>query len=285
MILVRLRGGLGNQLFQFAAGLSLARRLSSRLRLDISSYALPGQRSFSLGVFDLESNGVCDVGHQLDLSLFHKIARLLGRSGIKVFREDAFSFDEGFLGLEGKVILDGYWQSEKYFSNCSEELREILTIRKPISLSSSLILKKIEESNSTVAVHVRRGDYVSSKLANSIHGTCTSEYYREAVRVISDASRAKPRFFIFSDDIDWAENNLHFPHDSVFVRRSGGVPDWEDLLLMTRCSSNIIANSSFSWWAAWLNPNPEKVVVAPKLWFKDDTKDTADLLPESWLKV
>ena len=193
-----------------------------------------------------------------------------------------FHFDPEVFKISGNVYLDGYWQNEKYFKDIEEIIRKEFTLKNPFNKIISGIAEKISETNS-VSLHIRRGDYVKDKITNQLHGVCSLDYYLNAInRILEKVS--KPSFFIFSDDIEWAKNNLKLNYSTFFIS-DNLIKDSEELVLMSKCKHNIIANSSFSWWGAWLNQNPQKIVIAPKQWFKDSSIKTDDLIPDSWQRI
>jgi hypothetical protein len=156
-------------------------------------------------------------------------------------------------------------------------------MRDPVSKSKQEIINEIMDTNS-VSLHVRRGDYLINPRAKQLLVVCDAEYYLKSVEIMSSKVE-RPHFYIFSDDIKWAKENIIMPFKTTFVGENGPRKSYEDLRLMSLCKHNIIANSSFSWWGAWLNENPNKIVIAPKQWFRSSEKDTKDLIPESWLKI
>ena len=135
----------------------------------------------------------------------------------------------------------------------------------------------------SVSLHVRHGDYVTNADTNSFHGVCSLDYYKNAVSKIKQEMPLP--FFIFSDDIIWAKENLDFIGNMTFIEYNGATPDHEEMYLMSLCQHNIIANSSFSWWGAWLNQNPNKIIIAPQNWFNDVSLDTKDLIPNEWIRL
>jgi hypothetical protein len=179
--------------------------------------------------------------------------------------------------------LQGYWQSPKYFASIEPEIRTELKLREPLAGENLAVVNKIDTSLA-VSVHVRRGDYVTSVTTNQYHGTCGPEYYLAAEALLRQRL-GEPTLFIFSDDPDWAAHNLRFESPTVIVRHNGPKRDYEDLRLMTLCKHHVIANSTFGWWGAWLCANPDKIVVAPRNWFRDASHSTADLIPEDWIRV
>jgi hypothetical protein len=205
-----------------------------------------------------------------------------------VLKERRFSFDPTVLDAPRNVYLDGYWQSEKYFKEIENVIRREFCFKTEPERRNGETANRIKAVNA-VCVHVRRTDYVSDPATNQFQGLCPLEYYREAVRLI--ASRvSKPRFFVFSDEPDWAQANLELEGPTIFVTGNDLEKGYEDLRLMALCRHHIIANSSFSWWGAWLS-NSKGIVVAPKKWFKstkwlNNTElDTSDLIPTGWFRL
>ncbi|KKS45267.1 hypothetical protein A3J20_03560 [Candidatus Gottesmanbacteria bacterium RIFCSPLOWO2_02_FULL_42_29] len=275
MITVEMLGGLGNQLFRYATGRSLAQKHKTGLILDVSHYEKYKLRMFELGCFNIKA----EVRNSTDI--FTRIARgaLKFFPGQKTYREKHYHFDPGFFDLPDGIYLSGYFQSEKYFSPIAVKLKQELTL-KTITYTAKKLLKEIDSTDS-VSVHVRRGDYVDNPATRKLHGVCSSEYFRKAFDLIGKKVN-EPRYYFFSDDISWVKRNMKLKAKSFFVAGNTAV---EDLILMERCKHNIIVNSTYGWWAAWLNKNPQKIVIAPDKWYLQGPKDTRDLLPESWLKI
>ncbi|NTV98925.1 MAG: alpha-1,2-fucosyltransferase, partial [Chlorobiaceae bacterium] len=181
--------------------------------------------------------------------------------------------------------IEGYWQSEKYFDAISRDIAREFRIITPLSPKSTET-KKLIGSTESVSVHVRRGDYVAEDYRGRIHGPLKISYYAEALDIIAQKKRS-PHLFIFSDDIPWVKENLRFDFPARYVDHNDERSGFEDLHLMSLCRHNIIANSTFSWWGAWLNRNPTKIVIAPKQWFPDPKMNslTSDLIPDSWIRL
>jgi hypothetical protein len=294
LVIVRLIGGLGNQMFQYAAGRALAVRSGAILKLDVSEFATDPKRQFELDVFaihavcareiDLDALGVSRNGNgrswRARARRFLRRYRKAGSSAI--YSERHFHFDAKVGELKPPVYLDGYWQSEKYFVDCAELLRRELMPRAPLDAENAAMAARIDAVNA-VSLHVRRGDYVNDPRVSSYHGTCTAEYYRSATEHI--AGRTKDiHLFIFSDEPNWARDNLHFAQPTTVVAINDSGRAFRDMQLMAQCRHHIIANSSFSWWGAWLNSSPNKIVVAPRRWFQVN-RDTSDLIPSSWVRI
>lgn len=289
MIIVKLFGGLGNQLFQYAAGRSLALKKNTDLALDVSGYGKEPQgtikRNYELHLFNIcaspaKEEQINKIAHP---PLADRILKKLGLgSGFCYYREPFFHFDADFFESPASTILDGYWQSEKYFKEVSPAIRADLQLTAPLSAVTREMAAQIDARKS-VSLHVRRGDFVNNPQTFSHHGVCEPGYYREAIGKIKE-QHTDLEVFVFSDDMDWAKENITTDLPMTFVNGAGR-QDFEDLYLMSLCRHNIIANSSFSWWGAWLNPNPKKIVVAPARWFNDKNTDTKDLLPPEWVKL
>jgi len=197
--------------------------------------------------------------------------------------EKQFNFDNQILNSPNNILLDGYWQSEKYFADITDILRREFVVRYQQDTQSQKVANQIKSTES-ISLHVRRTDYVQNTLTNQIHGTCDQDYYDRAVRYIGKRV-INPHFFIFSDEPEWARSNLKLRFPMTIVDCNDASRNYEDLRLMSMCRHNIIANSSFSWWAAWLNPNSNKIVIAPQKWFNDHTRNTKDLIPDQWIKL
>lgn len=294
MILVKLRGGLSNQMFQYAASRRLAAVHSTSVRIDTSWYdnipvgATP--RTYELHKLQITgtlasrwekigTDGVRNTPpHMIPVALYRK-----ARARYRFIGERHFHFDPEILGLPDKVCLFGYWISEKYFADAAGIIRQEFQFRSPLSPENEGWTARIRATNS-VAVHVRRGDYVSDPTVAANHGTCNVDYYRRAVHLIRERV-PDPQFFVFSDDLDWARDSLPLGEDAEFVGHNQGADSHDDLRLMSLARHNIIANSSFSWWGAWLNRNHSKLVLAPKRWMNDPSFDTRDVLPVGWIPV
>jgi hypothetical protein len=286
MIVSRLIGGLGNQMFQYAAGRALALRRGVPFRIDRRGFAEYKTHAFGLDCFcaELADAPADQLPGAVKESRLNRLLRPLLRTPLRVHAERAFTFDPDVLSLPDGAYLDGYWQSEKYFSDCAEQVRADFTVRRAPSAENQRWLERIAGCNS-LSLHVRRGDYVTNASAAAVHGTCDLDYYRRAVDHVRQASGADPAVFVFSDDPDWVAANLKLPFDMHLVRNNDAATNYEDLRLMSACRHHVIANSSFSWWGAWLNPSPSKIVVAPRRWFRTNEHDDRDLIPAAWMRT
>lgn len=282
MIITRLSLGLGNNLFQYALGRRLAIERNTELFLDFSGEN-EGRRRYALDYIS-RFNMIRSVASKKDLMkiiLLNKFPFLnLGHKN-SVFTEKTHSFDLDVLGVPQNSYLTGYWQSEKYFKTVENTIRKDLKLKEPQGKKYQDFLDRIMKSNS-ISIHFRRDDFMSEKNLR-IFNTCTPDYYHNAVSYLSGKISA-PELFVFSDDIEWVKQNIKFNFPTTFVS-GNGLADYQEIILMSACKYNIIANSTYSWWGAWLNDNPQKIVITPKKWFVDPDRDEKDLIPEEWIKI
>lgn len=287
MIIVKLIGGLGNQLFQYAAARRLAQARSVPLKLDISGFGEYKLHKYSLAHFNIAED-FADEACRPPKGLLRKAADLAGgypgAGGFtRLFKEKSLRFDPALLEAPGNVYLDGYWQSEKYFKDAEALLRGELTFREGPDKANAPLAAEIAGC-AAASLHVRRGDYAANPVTTGIHGLVGMDYYERAMRLLS-AKVPGVRFFAFTDDPEWTAKNLSADYPVTLVGHNNADKNYEDLRLMSLCGHNIIANSTFSWWGAWLNAHPGKTVIAPAGWFKAGTHDSADLVPENWLRL
>jgi hypothetical protein len=205
----------------------------------------------------------------------------------KVIRQRDVGFDPAIFEHRGDLILFGYWMSERYFADVELELRNAFRFRDPLEGEAKEVGHQIKMSNS-ISLHVRRGDYVSLKAVKNSMGKTDLSYYERAVCHLKEHSEKKgedaPTVFVFSDDIEWCKKTLRLPLATVYIDRSSEGPRASyHLQLMSMCRNNIIANSTFSWWGAWLNENPHKIVIAPKRWFAQEVNE--DIVPVRWMRM
>lgn len=287
MIIIKIKGGLGNQLFQYALGRSVEIKTGKKVKFDLSWYKQFPQRKYRLDKF----NTRVDVANFFEIIQLRKFEKKDGRRYLPFnlisknraihIKENDFGFKAELLNIKQDTYLDGNWQSYKYFDAIEEILSKEIALEEKTGEDFNKILKKINNSNS-VSLHIRRGDYTTKKVQQVLK-LCAPEYYRKAVD-LTQTKVINPTFFIFSDDIEWAKKNLKIDFPMIFVS-NGNFKDYEELILISKCKHNIIVNSSFSWWGAWLNNNPNKIVTAPKNWFRDKTMNIKDLTPNSWIKI
>lgn len=274
MVITKLYGGLGNQMFQYAAGLVLSRRLDSRLYVDTTWFSEQKPDHITKREFELDIFGIKDENLRMK-----DIIKLRIRPPTKL-SDEFFIYLDKFNKTTGNVLLDGYWQNYKYYENYKKTIADIFTFPENKSKKNREMISRIKECQS-VAVHVRRGDYVNVKKTNDFHGIATLEYYKSSITRMGKKVN-KPHYFVFSDDLKWCKKTLDFNNETTFVDFNKGKNSFEDMRLMTLCKHNIIANSSFSWWGAWLNQNEEKIVFAPKKWLNDESFNTTELTPPNW---
>jgi hypothetical protein len=291
MIIVKLWGGMGNQMFQYAFGRSLAHRHDTTLKLDLGFFRNQPRnkkhvfRSYDLDVFNIQEEfatekEVLKLGRRFKNDLLERgFNRVLGVKRSHIV-EPHFHFSPSIHQSPDDVYLDGYWQSEKYFSDIPQIIRSEFTCREPLNAKAEKLMDDIKNSVS-ICLNVRRGDFVT----NSFHGTYGAEYFAAADAIISRKISGYT-YYVFSDEIDWCEQNLKFGVPTVFVSHEYAGPKFQDYLrLMTACRHFVIPNSSFAWWAVWLNGSKDNMVIAPKKWFNDPAMDTRDLYLPGWIKI
>ncbi len=279
-------------MFQYAAGRALSLLRGIDLALDISDFAnyrlhqgFELQRVFE-GPFRIASKA--DVFGVLGWQSSVSIRRILSRRPFRklvtgrFIGEPHFHYWTGINSLPSDCYLSGYWQSEKYFAAVEAQIRADFAFRQPLSGQNAELARQMDGVNS-VSLHVRRGDYASNPKTTATHGLCSLDYYRGAIQHIRERL-GQPKLFIFSDDIDWVKNNFDTSLHCVYVHNNTGAASYNDMRLMSICRNHIIANSSFSWWGAWLNPRPNKIVIAPRKWFSNNN-NTKDLFPNSWISL
>lgn len=292
MIITNLFGGLGNQMFQYAAGrgLSLSKSVEHRLyTLDFTSYKL--HNGFELDrVFNISAQAASDADLRriLGWRTPFMVLRSLRRQrfswlwGSKLIVEPSFAYWQSITNVPDDCYLQGYWQSEKYFLHIATTIRADFSFQEPMEARNLELAEHIGHCNA-VSLHVRRGDYVVNPATLATHGLCSPDYYCQAIRYIAERIE-QPVFYVFSDDIPWVKKNLAITFPCHYVEHNRGCESYNDMRLTALCRHHIIANSSFSWWGAWLNSNPEKIVVAPKKWFANGT-NTMDLFPQGWVTL
>ena len=299
-VVVRLGGGLGNQMFQYAAALGLAVRQDKALKMEVSAFEAYEKRSYQLDCLKVPQD--LYAGAPLFQPASNSIAaRVLRRIKRKVFKgyvfnkggafrkgvycEPHFHFDPEFFKLSGvEILLNGYFQSPRYFESVAQLLRERFQPAAPLSATAADWAAKIAASPCSVSLHVRRGDYLQAPYS-ALHDALDRSYYDRAVNLVQRLAGERVEFFLFSDEPDFiAEAFADLP--GAYVVHSDPHKSWEDLFLMARCRHNIIANSSYSWWGAWLNPAEDKRVIAPARWFTPDklaTCNVLDIYPNHWI--
>lgn len=296
MIIISIFGGLGNQMFQYACGKALASKLGVELKLDTSFLNNKTERKnftirdYELGIFEIneEIASLAEVRKYIpDLwnctkpeLLKYKLLRLLNGNNY-YFEKQKLQFEPRIKQIKDKSYVYGYFQSEKYFIDIKNEILHAFTLKNKPDEQNETLITKLKSENS-VSIHIRRGDY-----HNSPFNLLELAYYQQAIELIKQRIDS-PKFYIFTNDYDWAsENFASFDIDKTIITHNQGDRSFMDMILMSYCKHNICANSSFSWWGAWLSQYSDKIVIAPKQWFKkQENKATIyDLIPENWLKI
>tara|TARA_Y100001968_G_C19448240_1_gene766694 strand:- start:277 stop:1158 length:882 start_codon:yes stop_codon:yes gene_type:complete len=286
-VIVRLQGGLGNQLFQYATGKSLSLRLGVQLILDLNWYTDNSNFKFILDRFQIYDSSWAPskkIPRRIR-NILYKLSERISTIGLTlpVLKDIDFEFNHELLTIHRPVLLDGYWQNESYFIEYREQLLQLFEIKGEIDKCNNQLLNKIKNSNS-ICIHIRRGDYITNTNAARINGVCSKDYYYRALNHLS-MHIDSPTCYVFSDEPHWAKSNLEFDCETFFVDINGMEKPEFDFLLMKSCKYFIIANSTFSWWAAWLSNYKHKKVIAPKVWFLNSILNTNMQLPESWLRI
>lgn len=293
MKLVSVVGGLGNKMFCYAFMIGLSKKHTARLFRPFNDRSgRYGHAGFQLDkVFEMRSE---DKKWHLGLTLFGAywhltrlfpkrmrplLLRLVGMNEVKVAENMVF-YPEVLQSVHRNELFVGTWQSPLYFEGAEADVRAALVFKKELLNMPTRQLRDTITDCNAVSLHVRRDDYLSGEYSKGFGGICTKAYYKNAIEYLKQ-NTDNPKFFVFSDDINWCRENLDVS-DATFVDCNHGDESWQDMYLMSCCKHNIIANSTFSWWGAWLNPNPDKIIVAPDRWWNglDD-----DVVPNEWIKI
>ena len=290
MIIVELKGGLGNQMFQYAFARNLAHIHNTTLKMDISGYACSSGMPYALSPFNVQENfattdeiqSFTDPKQTAAGKLIYSLLHNHPKKAQSYIRVKYPHFNPKYLKLPDNVYLSGYFQSEKYFINIADIIRNEFKIKTEMDSENRNIAEMIQNSQS-VSIHIRRGDYITNPKAIQTHGVCGLDYYNRCTEQISLKIKS-PRFFVFSDDIDWSRKNIKLPNDAIYVDHNGPNEAYKDLQLMGFCKYHITANSTFSWWGAWLAAYKDKVVFVPKKWFAKNM-NTEGMIPDNWIKV
>ena len=291
MIIISIFGGLGNQMFQYAAARRLSYIHKTPLFLDISrirnkAFPIKAPRDFALEIFNVKilfasqkQISRCTGKYQtLFHNIFYKIGQKINRH--QLIKEPHYHFYPELFNAPNNCYLSGYWQSEKYFFDIEHIIRDEFSFKNNLTSIYVPVIEKIVATNS-VCIHIRRTDFVTNPNVH-LHNL---DYFFRAVSIINQKI-SQPHFFIFSDDIDWCTQNVKLSHPTTFVPKVlSGENAQGHLHLMTLCKHFILSNSTFGWWAAWLQPSKDKIVITPRNWFGISKLDSKDLIPESWLKI
>lgn len=280
MLIIRLKGGPGNQLFQYAFGRLLSIKNGVGVKYKFIVHKNDPPREYFLGHFNTKAEIATNEEFNKARYPYGIISKIIELIKTKILRQFNVGYLPEFLNRRDGY-LDGYWQSYKYLEPIKKELLEEITLKEPISGGEYEILDKIQNTNS-VCLIVRRGEFVSDKRFSGEYTVFGMEYYANALRLIKEKIK-NPTVFVFSDDIEWCKNNIKT--DIPIVFSDPNIPIHENFVIATRCKHNIIVNSSYAFWVAWLNQNPNKIVIAPKKWNNKHVREYKDLLPEEWIKI
>lgn len=287
MIIIRLAGGLGNQMFQYAMGLSLSKRLNQKFKLD-TSFLLDRKprenfvfRDYDLDIFNLEINNFEGLINYSPNKFVKNINKFLPNKYKSIFSENSFEYQNYFEKIsKNNIYLEGYWQSPRYFQSIKNDIINSFKIKVEHDEKVNELLNEIKSIES-VCLNVRRGDFVN----NPFHGTMGVDYYTASIMKLKNMIGEKFKIFVFSDDIEWCIENLQFTSPVYFVKHEfKGFKFSSYFHLMTNCKHFIIPNSSFAWWAAYLSPDNNKIIITPQKWFNTDI-DTNDLIPDTWIRI
>ena len=277
MRLIKITGGLGNQMFIYAFYLQMKKRFPN-IRIDLTDmmhYNIHNGYEMHR-VFGLPQTEFCmnqTLKKMIEFLFFKTILeRKQHGSLLPYMKRYLWPF----------IYFKGLFQSEKYFKDAKEEVRRAFTFDLSQANTRSIQMREqIDNDEHAVSLHIRRGDYLQSRNWKVMGAVCQLPYYCNALKEIKSLVEM-PHYYVFSDDLDWVKENLDIP-DAIFIDWNKGKDSWQDMMLMSRCRHHIICNSTFSWWGAWLNPRTDKKVIAPNLWFQN--KVNSDICPESWIRV
>lgn len=293
MIIVRLMGGLGNQMFQYALGKRIALLRNTNVKTDVS-FLKDATYNHTIRKFELDvfSSNI-QIATDSEVNNFSSVQKSKIKKGIQrvlpfifpyhTFGEPTHEYNALILTSPKNSLLIGYWQTEKYFLPIQDIIRKEFTFKRTLGGLNAKFADEIKSENS-VSIHIRRGDYVHHSETSLFHGICTPEYYTAAIELIKSKVN-NIHLYIFSDDMLWVKTNMEFDVPVTYIDDNSGDDSYIDMYLMSLCKHNIIANSSFSWWGAWLNNNPHKNVVAPSKWFNNTTVNINDVIPVGWHKL
>ena len=297
MIVINLKGGLGNQMFQYALAYCKAKENNTSIACDLRYLKeRKGEKNYVDRDYELEKFGIIPVKPSniklLRMGMFfgnYKLRYLLGkildRVGICVLSERNISFEDRVARKKVKnIYIDGYWQSEHYFKNYKEDIKKIYKINEAIDREDiTELCKEIKGSKNNVCLNVRRGDFVGSKK----HDVITTEFYKRALKILQEKVLGDLSIYIFSDDPQWCSKNLKelSPKVKIIGHEFSGNSFSTYFYLMTQFTLFIIPNSTFAWWAAWLADSENKIVIAPKIWSQDQGVEVAEIVPKTWLTI
>lgn len=297
MLIARITGGIGNQLFQYAFVRSLSIKFNKKFKLDLSWYRdydkyekpkdpnAATKREYLLDKFNIKENLLNPIYLSISFRLNNSstLKKLINFRPLNYFSfntvvEADFTLNE--IKSMNNVYLAGVWQKSDLFDEFDNLIKEEFTLKNKLSAENNILLKNIKSTNS-IAIHIRRGDLLSRPVAVAVQPSSSKKYYYNAINKIKEKVE-NPEIFIFSDDIKWVKNNYKFDIPTNYIDNGG--PDYEHFNLMCNCQHQIIANSTFSWWAAWLNNYQKKIIISPKWWYRDPVKNESIIrIPQNWI--
>ena len=289
MIISQINAGLGNQMLQYAAGYCLAKDLNSTHKLDLTYYSsIPAnhtKRKFELNFFNISSSSATEIETLKLKGKKYSPLWLLNIINYIFFSKYWIDYPlQKYFGAKD-LYLNGYFFSEKFFINYREQILKEFTLESKYRTREYIEIEdRINKDKDSVSMHIRRGDFITNKFAAKHHGILSQDYYKKALKTISEFHN-RTFIYVFSDDIYWVQNNFKFLPKSTYFVSKHKFNSAQEMTLMSLCRNNIIANSSFSWWGAWLNKNNEKKVIAPKKYYQDILTITKDIVPKSWIRV
>jgi hypothetical protein len=296
MIIVRLKGGLGNQLFQYAAARALALKHNTEVFFDLTLLQDRTPlidavfRDYELYAFNIKENfaskKIIEYYNPLPTSILKRILNKIQKYILKpsVYIESTHLYNSKFFELPNDCCLVGLFQSEKYFESIADTIRKEFEFKKKFPKVITDLGDYINTKN-TICIHIRRGDYITNPTYNKMLGSQSNQYYMKGVALITEKITID-ELFIFSDDIEWCKQNLNFETKTTFITDDLATNDHHaHLYLMSLCKHFVISNSTFAWWGAWLSKHKNKIVIAPKVWFKDGVRDETDIIPHTWTKI
>ncbi len=292
MIISKISSGLGNQLFQYSIGRQLSLLKNAPLKLDISFFETQNLRNYRLDNYNIEG-GVATEEEILSFTNIYRerslkafIKRKIQNSAAKhkkplFYEKEWWNYEPSLLKAGPNVYIRGYWQHYKYFENLNPSIFSELKLKESLEADIINLVAEINNNTSSISVHIRRGDYVSNS-ANHLMNILPKEYYLKGFSFLKRKIK-NPVFYFFSDDLNWVKDNFKMDAPSIFVDAQ---KDYLELDIMSKCSHNIIANSTFSWWAAFLNQNPKKIVVSPKHWVANlEINKRVEIQFPTWIKI
>jgi hypothetical protein len=294
MIYVKLLGGLGNQMFQYAMGrkLSILHQSSMRFEVDGLKAGEDIRTTYELGIFNIPK---IDFAKREEIFPFRR--KTIFKSEflcqvVNYLQKRSMIVESGHLPFSQKFVDDsttncyvrGLWQTEKYFNDVQQTIRGDFEFKEPLDGKNLELANILLNEPAAVSLHVRRGEFANDPKYAALIGTCDVNYFKSAMEIFVQRI-GTARYIVFSDDLDWVKSQQFLPDSAIYVDYNQKANHFRDMQLMSLCKHNIISNSTFSWWGAWLNKNPNKVVVAPKKWFAGWEHDTRDLIPDSWVRI